>query len=267
LAPRRGIPASGPAIALLAAALGLGAGGCIYPTRSTSLTPVSAELSANAPAPTDVYRLTILDGQINARRRGDLVWDEGEGRPDAFVRVYRDDRLLFETPAQPDTLEPAWNATVPENVTITPTSRLRFEVWDRDPLGADPVGQALLTGLPSTALPDSPVRLSLEHGCSLAFEVSPPRAQRGVGIESYEVRPDGLVVARVVTHSPAGRAGLAPGDTIIAIGERRVSSMSEGEAATALSMAATRDTQLTVRGTNGRERTVSLDRGLTWVSM
>ncbi len=252
---------------LLAVVLALGSPGCVYPRRSTGLTPVPRPTPGALSAPPEVYQLTIVDGQITPRRRGDLSWDDGENGPDPFVRVYRDDQLLFETPTLHDTLAPEWNATLPENVSIPPSAQLRFEVWDGDDIGADPIGQVRSRGLPPNAVMDAPARLMLENGSWLTLRVNAPRPHRGVGLAEYELQPGALVVVRVLAYSPAARAGLSPGDAIVAIGDRRVSTMSDGEAASALSMASQRDTQVTVRGSDGRERTVELDRGFVWLTM
>jgi len=241
--------------------------GCVYPRRGTSLTPVRREGAGMIAAPSDIWQLTIVDAEIAPRKRGDLPWDEGGGGPDAFVRVYRDEQLLFETAVVSDSHTPSWDIALPHNVHVAPGASLRFELWDQDTVGADPVGQYRTRGLPPNALPDADARLMLEGGSYVTIRVSAPRPHRGVGIEQYEVRPDALVVLRVASHSPASRANLAPGDAILAIGDRRVSAMSEAEAASALSMASQRETPLTVRGPNGQERTVDLDRDFVWQTM
>lgn len=247
--------------------LACAAAGCVYPRRSTALSPVTSGNTASVSAPADLYTLTIVDAQVTPRKRGDLAWDEGEGAPDPFVRVYRGDLLLFETPPLEDTYTPEWSATLPQNVQITSDAMLRLEVWDRDTIGSDPIGQVRTRGLPQNAVLDAAARLLLENGSWLTIRVTAPRAHRGVGLAEYEVRPDALVATRVLAHSPAARAGIVVGDAVVAIGDRRVSAMSDGEAASALSMASQRETRLLVRGREGRERTVELDRGFVWLTM
>jgi membrane-associated protease RseP (regulator of RpoE activity) len=252
----------------IALVLALGVVGCVYPRRGTSLSPVTQSGSTGSlSAPPDIYQLTLVDAQIAPRRRGDLPWDDGGNGPDTFVRVFRDDTLIFESPVVNDTLTPTWDVTLPENVRVTSSSQLRFELWDSDTMGADPVGQVRTRGLPPNAVVDAPARLLMENGTWLTVRINAPRPHRGAGIAEYEVRPDALVVLRVLAYSPAARAGLVVGDAIVGIGERRVSAMSDGEAASALSMSAHRDTRLIVRGADGRERTVELDRGFVWLTM
>ncbi|HUG36050.1 MAG TPA: PDZ domain-containing protein [Candidatus Limnocylindrales bacterium] len=242
--------------------------GCVYPRRGTSLSPVRSERSTSSfDAPPHVYQLTIVNAQIRPRKSGDLAWDEGEGLPDAFVRLYRGEALIFETETLDDTLTPEWNAALPRNVRLPPSERIRIEVWDRDTVGSDPVGIYNGQGLPATALSDADSRIMLEGGSWLTIRANPPRPHRGLGIEEYEVRPDELRVLRVLPYSPAGRAGIEPGDRIVAIGDDRVSAMNDNQAASALSMAASRQSRLTVKDESGRERQVDLDRGFVWLTM
>lgn len=252
----------------LAAALALAlASGCVYPRRGTSLSPVRQEGAATLSAPADIWQLTLVGAHITPRKRGDLPWDDGGGEPDAFARVYRGEELLFETPVIEDSREPTWNATLPRNARLPRDTPLRFEVWDRDAVGSDPVGQLRTNGLPVNAVPGADARLLLEGDSYLTIRVTPPRPHRGTGIAEYEVRPDALVVLRVLSYSPAQRAGLQPGDAVVAIGETRVSAMNDAQAASALSMASHRQSQLTVRNAAGRERTVQLDRDFVWLTM
>jgi membrane-associated protease RseP (regulator of RpoE activity) len=255
-------------VPLVALVVGLSLVGCVYPRRGTSLTPVRRERATGSfNAPPHIWQLTVVDANVRPRKSGDLHWDGGEGLPDPFVRVYRGEELVFETGTIDDTLEPAWNATLPRNFRIPPDAPLRIEVWDRDSVGSDPIGIYRTRGLPDNALPDADARLMLEGGSWLTIRATAPRPHRGVGIEEYEVRPEALVVMRVLPFSPAGRAGIEAGDRIVAVGDERVAALNEARAASALSMAASRDRTLTVKDEGGEERQVDLDRGYVWLTM
>lgn len=241
--------------------------GCIYPRRGTSLSEVQGDGRGQLAAPDDIWQLTIVGAEIPLRKRGDLSWDDDGGAPDAFVRIYRDEALIFETEVIDDAHAPRWDVTLPRNVRMPAGAALRVELWDRDTIGADPVGRFETRGLPANAVPGADARLHLEGGGSVTLRVSAPRPHRGVGIEEYELRPDALLVLRVAAYSPASRANVEAGDAIVAIGERTISDMTQAEAASALSMAAQRQTQLIVRGANGTERAVDLDRHFVWQTM
>ncbi len=245
------------------------ASGCVYPRRGTSLTSVHSERTQSGAihSPPNIWQVTVVSAHVRPRMRGDLDWDDGGGLPDVFVRIYRGEELIWESETIDDTLSPEWNATLPRNLEAPPDVALRFEVWDADTVGGDPVGILRERGLPDTALPGAEARLLLEGGSYLTIRVDNPRPHRGVGIEEYEVRPDELAVLRVTPHSPASRAGIQPGDRIVAIGDQRVSALSDAQAASALSMAGTRHHELTVVDDTERERTVELDRGFVWLTL
>ncbi|MCB9595695.1 MAG: PDZ domain-containing protein [Sandaracinaceae bacterium] len=243
--------------------------GCVYPRRGTSLTSVHPDRvdSGSMSAPPDVWQMTVVEAHVRPRNRGDLDWDDNGGLPDVFVRIYRDEEMVWESETIDDTLEPVWNVTLPRNIEVPHHAAMRFEVWDADTVGGDPVGIYRNHGLPETALPGADSRLLLEGGSYLTIRVENPRPHRGVGVEEYEVRPDELVVIRVQSNSPASRGGLVAGDRIVAIGDQRVSTLGDAQAASALSMSVSRHRNLTVVGDNGRERTVELDSGYVWLSM
>lgn len=262
LAPLRSLLA--PCIALVIT--GALAPGCAYPRRTTSLSPLRGTVDSSS-APANVWSLRVTGGVIPPRSRGDLAWDGSDGLPDPFVRIYRNDELVWESETLQDTLAPAWNAQLPKNLFAPPDAMYRFEIWDRDEVGADPVGIYRNRGLPPNVVPGADARVMLDSGAQLALHLGPPQAHHGVGIRLYEVRGDALVVIEVETHSPAGRAGLAPGDAIIAIGGQSVSALGSQRAPGALSMAGQRREALRVRGSNGQTREVQLDQGYTWLVM
>ncbi|MDW8361617.1 MAG: PDZ domain-containing protein [Myxococcales bacterium] len=238
------------------------AGCAAYPRRSTSLTPAPADVATHAPD--HVWRITFVEATVPPRRRGDLPWDP-DGMPDPFVRVYRSGALLWEGPIAENTLQPTWNATIPDNVRLAPGEPLRIEVWDADEVDADPIGIWRGDGLPATAVPGADARIRFEGDATLMFRIAPPLAYRGLGIRRYEVRPDALVVLEIIENSPAGRAGLRPGDRIVAIDDQPVETLDERRAATELSLAHERGSRLTVERADGTRQTVEPDGTLVWL--
>jgi hypothetical protein len=243
--------------------------GCAYPRRGTSLVPVRSDLAAAASssAPADVWSLVVVSAVVPPQSRGALAWDGSDGLPDPFLRVYRDDVLVFESPSVSDTLTPEWNVTLPRNFYAPGHASYRFELWDRDDVGADPIGIYRNRGLPENLLPGADARVLMDSGAQLAMRLAPPVAHRGVGVRLYEVRGDVLVVLEVETHSPAGRAGIVSGDEIMAIGGRSISSLGQQGAPGALSMAADRGERIRVENARGEVREVVFDAGLTWLTM
>lgn len=83
-------------------------------------------------------------------------------------------------------------------------------------------GQAAVEWLKS-----SPVRLTLARATAPAN----PHAQLNLGIALDESFKEGARVASVEQDSPAARAGLAAGDVILAVGDRKVASAAEWDSA------------------------------------
>lgn len=251
-----------PGVIVLCAAVAA----CAYPRRSTSLSPAQDVESLGAPA--HVWQLRFASGTVPPKRPGGLDWDPGGGLPDVVARLYRGGELIFETPVQQDTLTPTFDVSLPRNVWLPPSRELRLEMWDRDDGPTNqPIGIWRGQGLPPNALPDADARVNMANGASLTFRIAAPAAHRGLGIEEYELRGDNLFVLRVIEHSPAGRAGIAAGDAIVAIGDRTVEDLGEAGAASALSMAADRQASLRVRKSDGGEEVVEVDRGYVWLTM
>lgn len=251
---------------VLAVVLALVAG-CAYPRRATSLSPVRSASAASSSSPSDVWSLTIAGATVPPQSRGALAWDGRDGLPDPFVRIYRDDVLVWESETLQDTLAPAWNATLPRNLYAPTNAMYRFEIWDRDEVGADPIGIYRHRGLPPNVVPGADARVMMENGAQLALRLAPPVAHHGLGIRLYEVRGDALEVIEVETHSPAGRAGIVAGDSIVGIGGQSVSALGSQRAPGALSMASDRREPLRVKNVRGAVREVQIDPGFTWLTM
>ena len=241
-------------------------GGCAFPRRGTSLSAVRSA-TAGAGAPPHFWALTLVGAEIPPLSRGALAWDGSDGLPDAFVRLYRDDELVWESSTVNESRTPAWNVSMPRNFYAPPISLYRFELWDRDEVGADPIGILQTRGLPPSLVTEADTRLMLEGGAQLELRLTHGQPHSGIGLPLCELRGDGIVVLEVETYSPAGRAGIRAGDVVVAVGAETVSQLGSVRAMGALSMAAERDQALRVRDPQGAIREVRVDREYTWLSM
>ncbi|MBK8170918.1 MAG: PDZ domain-containing protein [Sandaracinaceae bacterium] len=248
--------------------------GCAYPRRTVSLTEVADADSAAAEAPSDVWSLHILNAQLQPEQRGGLNWDEDGTLADPFVRILRNGVLVWQTPVVQNSINPEWNAVLPENIWAPSDQTLRFEVWDKDQvirnegLAGDPIGVVQFQGLPPNALRDAVATLRLEGNATLQIQVTAPRPRRGIGITRIEERANALIALEVIERSPAGRAGLHARDKIVRIDGERVADIGPERAASALSLAGIRGGQLEVlSGDSDTPRIVELDRGYVWLTM
>lgn len=233
---------------------------CAYQRRSTPLSPVQRE--SDNTAPSGVVRIELDGIEIPLQDRGARDWDEDGSGPDAFLRIYVGDELVYESEVVEDTTEPSFDITT-GNLYLPSNTQVRFEVWDRDfPRSNAIVGSWQGRGLPPTALLNATARVPLEGGATLRLIVRRANAYRGTGVTSYEVRNSGLHVLNVIRFSPAGRAGLQSGDTIVAIDGQTIAELGDG-APGALSMAASRGSTLEVQRGESTE-TLSLDRQLSF---
>jgi hypothetical protein len=239
--------------------------GCAYPRRTTLVhaAPASAE---PVDTPSGLWSIRLVEAQLPETKGGGLPWDSDGTGPDPYIRLVIDERVVWESPVQQNTLNPQWNVTLPRSVRIPPGSKFRLELWDEDTASADPAGTFAHLGLPANALPNAKARLSLDNLGTATIMISAPKPWKGLGL-TYEQHGDALVVLSVEEFSPASRAGIAVGERIVAIGETRVQQLTAARAASDLSLAVDRRSTLTVADQHGKEREVNLDRGYLWLTM
>jgi hypothetical protein len=241
--------------------------GCAYQRRETVMHPAPLHMVKSSDYPDGMWTFQVVSAELPEYKGEGLPWDTDGTGPDPFVRLIVNKRVVWESPTIEDTRAPQWNVTLPRNVIIEDDDSFRVEIWDRDSaVGADPAGAISHSGLPPAALPDALARLTLDNLGMVVVTVSAPRAHQGVGIR-FEMRPDALVVLDVDRYSPAARAGILKGERIVGIGASRVAEMKEDEAASRLSLAYDRGSPLTVAGSQGNEREVTLDKGFIWLVM
>ena len=102
---------------------------CAYPRRTTHMheAPVGAVNLDDRPKGMWTFRL--LSGQLPLRKHSGLKWDSDGSGPDPFVRIYVDDRLIWESDTIENQIKPNWNVTLPHNVIIR--SDVKFRLVDQ----------------------------------------------------------------------------------------------------------------------------------------
>jgi hypothetical protein len=253
----------------IAAALALcTASGCAYPRHTTPLNTASDLKLPSEQIPGGMYTFQLISATAPETKISGLPWDDDGSGPDLFVRLYVNERMVYESAVIENSTKPEWNRVLPHNVIIPRDSDFRIELWDYDTaVSADPIGRVEHRGLPPTAMPGALARLQLDSATMLVISVNPPRPHRGVGL-TVEVRPDLLKVLKVEPFSPAARAGIRSGDQIVGIGSERVKDLDEGAKMSELSLAAGRKAKLSVLDPQGKnERDAQLDGDIVWLVM
>lgn len=209
-------------------------------------------------------RLRFLSAVIPPQQRGGLEWDDDGTGPDAMVRVYRNDELVWESAPVEGGLSPELNVAPPENVYLPADADIRIELWDSDAVAGDPIGIWRGRGLPPSALLGADARVMLDSRAVLVMRVERARPKRGLGLALYEQRSDAVLALDVTPRSPAARAGLVNGDRIVAIGEDSIESLGAARAASALARAGTRRGATLVVERSGHREILRLDGGFVW---
>jgi len=241
--------------------------GCAYVRKETHTMPMAAAAVKLESRPSGMWTFQVLSAELPQRKPSGLPWDDDGSGPDPFVRIYLNDRELWQSPVIEDTTQPAWNVTLPANVVIASNAKLRLEVWDFDSqVKADPMGGTATQGLPGNAMPDAEARVTLDNLANLTIKVSEPRPMRGVGL-TVEIRPNALRVIEVQPYSPASRANIRVGEDIIAIGDTAVSSLNDNDAFSRLSLALDSGATLSIVDQGGTQRSVQLDKDPIWRTM
>ena len=231
----RRLPPSSIRVALVVLALS----SCAYPVRGTTLSSVQGSPDARE-KPLDVHRVVFRSATIPPRTRDGVAWDEDGSPPDVVARLFRGQELILEVAATNESLEATFPETPSANLRLPRNEELRLELWDDDGISERPIGIWRGRGLPRTALPGADARVTLEGRAQLVFRIVEPEMHRGTGIPEFEVRKDALLVREVLPFSPAGRAGVKPGDRIVAIGDEVVAAVGGSRAASLLSRAGSR---------------------------
>jgi hypothetical protein len=254
---------SRPRLILCVLALGC-ATGCVFPRNATPLLSVMHSPVDRATQPPDLWQLTVVSADVPRQKRTGTSWDDDGGKPDPYVLVRIRGVERWRSTSSDDTFEPSFSQP-PTNFAFAQDARVRFELWDDDGMGSDPIG--MYEGrVFAESIVGSDTTIKLDSGANLTLRLDKPAPKQGLGLAEYELRPSAAVVLAVVPNSPAARAKLKPGDRIIAIDGKPLKQFEQQEAESALALASQHQSTLLV-ARDKREHTVKLDNGYIWPSM
>jgi hypothetical protein len=241
--------------------LGLLGCGAVYPQLETPVRMPPAHIALVPPPPEDMLFLKFGGAVIPSRTRDGRSWDSiGGSLPDAFAKLIIDGKVILETPVQSNSLTPTWPDQRQANYHVRMGAAARVELWDSNPINNHPICVSDLPELHGQATTDAEMAVSCSSGAELNLVVEPAHGRLGVGLY-YELRREEVVVTRVLSQSPAARAGLVQGDQLLKIQGKAVKTMGDGEAQSLINANAVTGIDLLVRKLDRSEVQLTLKEG------
>lgn len=234
--------------------------GCaaVYPEMKTAVRPMPADMEPDPPPAKDLYYMYFDGAWIPPKDQGGRPWPSGA--PDPFAKLIVDDVERLETPVEPNTREPSWPKQQKKNLRIRQGAQIFVEVWDDNPMTNLPLCRARVRSIDSIR-DGGDNEIWCDSGARVRLHVEPARALLGIGLY-YETRgQDGVRVTRVLGDSPAARAGLGPGDRILAIQGKSVKEMDALEVRSAINQYSRTGLELDVWFASGKRHIVKLKEG------
>jgi len=226
---------------------------------ATRLSPAPKGVSLKPPPPDGVYWLRLRSAKIPVRNTGGQLWDEIGAFPDPYVRVSVGKKLLFESEAKADTLEPVWTAQG-YNYALSSSDRLLVELLDADALNDRIMGRATVDVPGPVELQAGVMEVDTGNRGRVIIEVSPAHALIGLGFD-YDVYDRRATVTEVWKHSPAGRGGMEKGDRLVRIGDRDVDKSTAREIRSAINAISGKEVTIVVLHRSGTTADVRLAAG------
>jgi len=251
-------------IALLSAAALAPACAAVYPELATPThTPVTGQHLE--PPPESVKWIELKGASVPKLTRDGRPWGTlGSTEPSPYAIVFVNGQPIIRTDVEAKTLTPTWPGSKRGNFTLSRGDRIRVELWESRPVADRPIGVRELT-FTGDLTDENELIVSLEGGAEVTLKVESARPVVGFGL-SYELRGvDGVFVTRVIQHSPAGRAGIKPGDQIISIDGRPTSGMNEAEIRSLMNMQHPLGLALQLHRADGTAYALSLKDGAIYV--
>lgn len=237
--------------------------GCpaVYPELPTRMRKALTEAALDPPPPDDVFWLKFASARVPERTRGGKTWGESFGKlPDPVAKLYINNALVMTTPAQSSTLEPTWPNGPRGNFKIGPDDKLRIELWDSNTINDKPIVVRDVGRLDSDARLNQRIRFDYDVGGEVVLTVERAHAMLGLGLW-YELRTESAFITRLMEGSPAARAGLAPGDEVLKIGDADVHAMSPDAIQSAFNAVPSAGISLMVKHVDGTTLAVTVKEG------
>ncbi len=242
-------------------AAGTAACSAVYPEVQTPVNSSPPGMKLDPPPPEDVLYVQFSSAQIPAKTRDGRQWDAvGGAAPDVFAKLIVDKKELIVTPVESNTLKPTWPDQVRANYRIRPGAQIKVELWDSNALTNHPVCSEKVLDIHADASAGHALEIDCESGARVVLQVEPAHGKLGMGIY-YELRSGEIFDTRVLSESPASRAGLKVGDQIMVIEGKDVKSLEDDAAQSMINANASVGVKLSIKHQGGKSEEVSLKNG------
>ncbi len=244
--------------------LGLSVAGCVavYPELSPPLRTPPVDFRLVPPPPPDVFYFRFAGADIPTRTRDGRHWDAVGGEaPDPFAKLLLNGKEIIVTSVEGDSIRPTWPDQERANYRFRASDLLSIEVWDSNPLNNHPICRQKVPSLHDFVQGDEPyMEIECDNGGRVRLIVQPAHARLGLGL-FYELRTGGAFITRVISESPAGRAGLHAGDEIVKAQDQPVDKMEDGKLQSLINANASVGVKLAVQAASGPLREVTIRDG------
>jgi membrane-associated protease RseP (regulator of RpoE activity) len=247
-----------PAVAVLAV-LGF-ACSAVYPEVQTPVR--SVDKREVEPPPKDLLWIHFKGAVVPGQTRDGRKWggDLAGHTPDPYAVLFLNGKMLLKTPAQSGTLAPTWPDGPAGNFRLRDGDRFRVELWDSNTLHDHPIGIKEIGALSEEMQATGEAEVECDTGARVRIAFEPAHGRVGLGFY-YELRIGEVFVTRVYEQSPAGRAGVKPGDQILTLDGKPVAKLKTPEVRSILNTPHLDGLTMTVQHPHGQEVALTLKEG------
>lgn len=197
---------------------------------------------------------------IPDRTRDGRSWGSKSGSlPDAFAKLIVDGKDRIVTPVQSNTLTPTWANQKRGNHWISSRATVTVELWDRNAIQNYPICSEKIREFHEHVGVEGRLEVTCDGGAYLELALEPARGKLGLGMY-YEIRTGRVYVTRVLSESPAARAGIRGGEQIVRIMGHPTQGMAEGRVRSLMNSSGT-GLELGILGASKAERRVLIKNG------
>lgn len=232
----------------------------VFPEVGTRVHAPPQGVTLDPPPPPELRWMKFVSARIPEKTRDGRQWGTFGKLPDPYAKLIVNDKELFRTNSQANTLTPTWPDSPHGNFKLGPDDKIRVEIWDNNPLNDLPIGIRNVGKLNDDVIMEKQLRTDLDGGGEVVLAIEPAHALWGLGLW-IEIRNDSAYVTRFLQGSPADRAGMKPGDEILSVNGKDVNKMAQGEVQSLFNAVPPKGYPVKIRHDNGAREDVKIAEG------